>query len=279
MLPLQKPGRSATSVFELCIEKIRSPGLKALLQDLIATIDQHSNLYDAAGISSSFHKIPQSTAVGNVSHADLLGVYARMARAKSSGRIVYDEILASAPNGKCPLCAHRDAGTLDHYLPKGHYSLLVVTPHNLVPACHECNHKKLEAVPHIADECILHPYYDNISTFRWLYAELRETTPPAVKFSINPPGHWHANLNARVALHFSLLKLASLYSSQAAEELCNIRSNLILIGQSHGENAVRDFLLAMATSCQMYNLNGWKGATYEAFANSAWFCAGGYALT
>ncbi|MEV5205306.1 hypothetical protein [Streptomyces sp. NPDC053720] len=77
-------------------------------------------------------------------------------------RDVYEALKGGTDEGLCPLCAHRDAETLDYQLPKSKYPLLSVVPVNLVPACHRCNANKSDADLKTASEQTLHPYFDDL---------------------------------------------------------------------------------------------------------------------
>jgi 5-methylcytosine-specific restriction endonuclease McrA len=106
----------------------------------------------------------------------------RMAKSGAPGRDIYDEIFASSPGGRCPLCMQRYVATLDHHLPKAHFPSLAVTPLNLIPACSDCNKAKLDLIATTAEEVPLHPYYDNLGDAIWLNAVVIERRPTALRF-------------------------------------------------------------------------------------------------
>lgn len=215
---------------------------------------------------------------GNVTSTEMGKVYTqRMARKGSPGREIYDALMARPAHGRCPLCAQRHVTTLDHHLPKAHYPALAVAPLNLVPACSDCNKAKLDTIPHAAADVPLHPYFDNIDDQRWLRAQVIETRPAALRFAVDAPSAWGGLLARRVRNHFRALRLAKLYATEAAEELLSIRHQLLDIHHGGGSNDVRSHLEDHAASCRLGRLNGWRAATYEAWAASDWFCNGGFA--
>src|SRR6266436_1055374 len=62
-----------------------------------------------------------------------------------SGRpmaFVRGELMASAPQGLCPMCGRGRVATLDHFLPKYQYPEFAAYAKNLVPACYDCNNLK-----------------------------------------------------------------------------------------------------------------------------------------
>jgi hypothetical protein len=199
-----------------------------------------------------------------------------MAKKGAPGRDIYDAIFFSAPQGKCPLCGQRTVSTLDHHLPKAHYPALAVAPLNLVPSCGDCNKAKLASVPTNASEEMLHPYFDDIDGDRWLFAEVIQSQPAALRFFVQAPTHWDTVLRSRVEGHFRGLDLGRLYSSEAADELLNIRHQLGMLHDTGGTALVQIHLRDRAVSCQHARRNGWRTATYQAFADSHWFCDGGF---
>jgi hypothetical protein len=166
--------------------------------------------------------------------------------------------------------------TLDHYLPKAHYPALAVAPLNLVPACSDCNKAKLAAIPRCATEVALHPYFDDIDDHRWLRAEVIASDPAALVFRVEPTAAWNDVLQRRVQHHFRAFGLAELYATEAAEELLHIRFQLQELSRLAGPHAVRSQLQDDATSCAHARPNGWRAASYEAWAASDWFCDGGF---
>ncbi len=279
MLKLDRPPYSAEDTFVACISRVREPALKAKLTAATQAICDASDDYVAAAEAQALDQIVRDPLVnGTVTTAEMEAVYTgRMAKQSGPGRAIYDDIFAAA-KGRCPLCAHRTVTTLDHHLPKAHYPALAVVPVNLVPACSDCNKAKLASVPHAPEDVSIHPYFDDITDERWLYADVVEVAPASMRFRVETSAAWEPLLAERVKRHFRGLKLSSLYGSEAAEELLNIRHLLIGLQASGGADHVRDFLAEYAESCLAGRLNGWRGAAYEAWAESDWFCNGGFGV-
>lgn len=278
MIKLDRPILDAEDVFAACISRIRDQGLKQRMTDVATDIVDASEEFDDAAAHNRLHQIVRQAMVGGlVTKAEMEAVYTnRMAKKGAPGRDAYDTLFTSAPQGKCPLCGHRTVSTLDHHLPKAHYPALAVAPLNLVPACGDCNKAKLASLPATASEETLHPYFDDITGDRWLHAEVVEEDPAALRFFVNAPAHWGAVLSARVGLHFRTLGLAKLYASEAADELLNIRHQLQIIHAAGGAAMVRAEMEERRQSASAVRVNGWRTITFEAFAESAWFCNGGF---
>ena len=76
--------------------------------------------------------------------------------------------------------------------------------------------------------------------------------------------------------HFLSLRLAALYASEAAEELLNIRHQLVMLRDAYPMDGVRNELERRAVSCAAVRPNGWRTAAYRAWFESDWFCNGGF---
>lgn len=257
--------------------RVRESDLKDRLHAIVSDIVNASDHFAQSATSGTITSISPAVSVGVVTGVELRAVYRdRFAKLRSSGRLYYDQIITSAPNGRCTLCAHRDVATLDHFLPQTFYPVLVVTPLNLVPACSDCNKTKLDTIPACDESVTLHPYFDNIEADEWLVAEIQETSPASVHFRVQPPTHWSSVLAARVMNHFDFFGLAELYSAQAAEELLNIRFYLRKLFGTSGVVGVTAHLTEMSASRARAHVNSWQTAAYKAFAASSWFCEGGF---
>jgi hypothetical protein len=110
----------------------------------------------------------------------------------------------------------------------------------------------------------------------WLAAQVVETRPTALRFSVTPAAAWDRVLTARVQNHFRLLGLAPLYASEAAEELSNIKHQLVTLRAADPAVGVRDELARRADSCTRARPNGWRAAAYRAWEASEWFFLGGF---
>jgi hypothetical protein len=233
--------------------------------------------FDTAATNAQLHTIPSQTTVGRVTKEEMVYVYdGRMADKESPGRYIYDEIITAPAQGRCPLCGQRNVTTLDHHLPKARFPALAVVPTNLVPSCYDCNIVKRTVMPQTQEEQTLHPYYDDVETDRWLEATVIESHPAALTFEVRPPATWDHVKSSRAVNHFAVFELGSLYSSEAAAMLSDIRYFLVSIYSKAGTEGVRSHLAEMSMSCEMANLNSWRAATYRALSSSQWYCEGGF---
>lgn len=275
---IDKPEDDPKDVFLTCISRVRSANLKNRLNSVADNVNEAAAEFDQNGMNKSFYRLNEHDNIaGIVTKNEMEKVYSsRMAKVGAPGRPFYEKLKASAPHAICPLCGHRTVSTLDHYLPKAHFPSLTVIPFNLIPACSDCNKLKLSVVPKTTEEQTLHPYYDDVTSEQWLFSEVIEDTPVSIRFFVKDVNDWSDALNARIKYHFNIYGLASLYTSQAATELANIRSQLnnILV-KSNAEN-VREHLLESFHSRNNNHRNSWQTAMYKAMADNEWFCNGGF---
>ena len=273
------PTRGAGDTFRACVGGVRNQALRTRLNAVEPAVVQASNEYATAAAASQLHTVLPSALVGGiVTTAEMSDLYSgRMARRGSPARAIYDELLMIPPHGRCPLCGQRTVSTLDHNLPKSRHPSLAVTPANLVPACVDCNMAKRNHAPTDASEETIHPYFYDVDGAVWLHADVVAGSPAAVTFSVVASAEWDLALAARVRHHFRLFNLSTLYSAHAAEELSNIRYQLIQLHATTGGGGVRPELQERVGSYAEVRTNSWQVAMYRALAGDDWFCGGGFA--
>ncbi|OOQ56660.1 HNH endonuclease [Mucilaginibacter pedocola] len=280
MIKLAKPTLSTATVYADCISSTKNPKKKARMAACAPLIIQAEQELDTKVTKGLVYTIAHETLVnGNVSVDELKYVYTGQMVDHANGRVHYDKLILSAPFDLCPLCAHRDVTTLDHYLPKAKYPRLSVVPINLIPACKDCNTGKLMDYPKTPDEETLHPYYDDIDADRWLKMRVLQTNPISVEFYVSRPAGWSDLLFKRVEGHFKSFGLKKLYATQAGRELVGIKKQLIgIYGKRQKQAAVKKFLLDMARSKADVHLNIWQVVFYNGLAEDNWFCNGNFQL-
>jgi hypothetical protein len=275
-LPL--PSHSARSTFELCAKNVRDKAYSTRLLSVASEIEDAETQYKDLGAKAALFTIAEAdTVAGRVELKEMKALYkGTLSRLESDVRYIYDKIKMAPPNNMCPLCAQRVVSTLDHYLAQSKHPAFTVTPMNLIPSCADCNKAKHDMQPTRASEQTLHPYFDDVDDGVWLIAHVKETVPPALVFSANPPSGWDDVKQARVLTHFQTFNLGHLYTTHAAEELLNIRHNLTTVAERAGTDALRVHLMEQAEGRQANAKNSWQSAMYEALTKSEWFCKEGY---
>lgn len=278
MRRLTKPTINPRVVYLTCISKVRDPQLKTDFESIADTIEANALNYDQKGKAANWYLIDESDGVdGIISQDKMEAVYTnRMAKKGTPGRDVYDKLKALPIHATCPLCGHRTVEQLDHYLPKSKFPSLVVLPTNLIPSCEKCNKVKLADVPDSKESQILHPYYDDVSSYQWLFAKVVHTTPAALRFSISEVAEFDDKLNARIHYHFTSLELGTLYSTQVGAFLADIQHRLEDLHKKGGLREVKEYLKEEEFSRRRLHINSWQRAMFQALSNCDWFCDGGF---
>lgn len=226
MRSLPPPTIDPGLAFTQCLQGVQNAGLRARLASIVPDVVAAAAEFDRLARTQQAFTIAPTHDVGSVKGDEMIAVYTlRMAKGGSRGRPIYDALIAAVPNKICPLCGQRTVSGLDHYLPKSEFTLLVVTPRNLVPACTDCNKAKLALVPSTAVDQTLHPYYDHLEDYEtWLVAEISPGPPLAATFKADAPAYWPTEWRSRVSTHFDVLNLDSLFTSHAAQEWASLGS-------------------------------------------------------
>ncbi len=273
MRKLPKPNENTKEVFLECISNIRKEEFKERLELCVEEITNATIDYDDKKKNNKLHTIPSTDNIsGIVSNEEMRNLYNnKLVNKKGPGRKYYDKLIASARNGICPICGHREVSTIDHYLSKMKYPLFAVSLINLVPACKDCNFVKGEYEFKNEMDVTIHPYYDEIDNEIWLNAKLNEDDNIVFIFEVLKPEKWDDLLYERVKNHFKIFELNKLYSIQAAVEFEGIKRRIIKIFKRSNEEEVKDHLIECLDSYEYVDLNSWKCGMYRALIENEWF--------
>lgn len=279
MIKINKPAINLSEVFNAAVGTVGDANLRSRYNACLPLVQLAEEEFETKITTGQIYTIEREEIVnGNVSAAAFTKLYGDQMVAKEPGRSYYISLLEAAPMGMCPLCGHRDASTLDHYLPKALYPRLSVVPINLVPACKDCNTGKLVSYPINPEQESLHPYFDDIEFDLWLKMEVIQTDPVSIIFLVERPDNWSNLLLDRVVGHFDSYGLQRLYGVQAARELSGIKKNLTALHTTGGAPSVKKFLEDAAVSWVEVRLNSWKAAFYHGLSMDEWFCETGFSL-
>ncbi|TYO68682.1 HNH endonuclease [Rossellomorea marisflavi] len=274
MRRIDQPKFSAADVFSTCISKVRKKDLKKRFESIIPDIESAEKSYKKLAEKSMLYTFSDDLCIRrNVTKEEMKAVYTqRMANSGGPGYEIYNLLKRGTFNRTCPICGQRKVSTLDHYLPKASYPSVVVTPLNLIPACPECNKMKLDDAAHTSEEETLHPYFDDLGSDRFLFAEVQNGEPPVINFFIDPPKTWDEKLAQKVKNHFISFELNLLYSMQAIDDI---------IGQAGfwyqlNKEDLKNQLSFQAESRRMAHPNSWQTAFYEGMSQDDWFCEKGF---
>ena len=84
------------------------------------------------------------------------------------------------------------------------FPTLVVSPLNLIAACSNCNKIKGDSTFNSMSEATIHPYFDDIDTDIWLFANILQGDDISSNFFVSKPHSWSELLYSRVKNHLIL---------------------------------------------------------------------------
>jgi 5-methylcytosine-specific restriction endonuclease McrA len=188
------------------------------------------------------------------------------------------ELMSLSPNGRCPMCGVGESATLDHYLPKSRFSEFSVFATNLVPACDSCNRRKGTGFNVAANRQFLHAYFHHLPAVPLLVAEVEGVGPISIDYGIADVEGVNPDISARLRYQFDKLDLRDRFRRVAGGEISDRRRALEnYYGANNDSARVRFYLQREADSVvAQLGLNHWKSALFNALAQSADFCAGGF---
>ena len=270
MIKLEKPQIKQGDIVEDCIGNIKDEAKKQRLKAAEEEIIESGKSYDELGEKGQLSTLEKKEIVqSGAGKEELIFLYdKKMSRKGEKARKYYDQLILSAPNGRCPQCGQRQVRTLDHYLPKSQYPLLAVVPYNLIPCCSDCNKDKLAESPDSRELETIHPYYDTFDDAVWIKVEVIEEEPVAFHFYVCRPDTWTNEKYNRAKNHFEVFKLNELYKPCASEMFTTEIHWIHRLFQRCGEEIARQEILERMQDEQKTRMNTWKAAVYEALYRS-----------
>jgi|GEM_PF-1843515 len=275
MWPAETPACTAEGVARACAKQLRNKPLRQSLLDSMSTLSSNSIAYQASAADGSMHTATSAGyAVPGIADADMHGLYkGRLARPGSPAYVFYERLRMGASDGLCAYCRYGQAKTLDHFIPKTIIAGLSIEPWNLVPCCHQCNHRLGQQWSTQAHGQLLHPYFAP-DLGRWLRAVVLPTQPPSVAFVADPDAALSPDLQSQILNQFDALGLGDLYAVVCSQELTGLNRRLNAIAD---QIDVPSYLDELARVAFCADPNDRRGAMYEALAQSEWYCEGGFA--
>lgn len=275
MHPLPAPKLTTEQMYADSSSRIRASLLKARYLKEAEHVLQSSELFVTAAEGCQIDQLKVDSFQPNlVSQTEMCDLYdKRVRQVKSPGRKHYDELIAAVPHKRCPYCGERRIKSIDHYLPKAKFSLLAVTPANLVPACSDCNHAKGSYQPSDTEPALIHPYFDDVENSRWLFAIVNPATPPAVDFEVRDTNLTDEKVFERLRAHFRVFELELLFKAHAGQVINELDARLPAVYYSGGAASVREHLLEESKYRSIGRENTWQRALFEGLADSDWYCS------
>lgn len=268
------PTTSGTNSFTTVVSTIRSKEKRnqySNLEPLVTTCCGH---YDNIASLLNFENATiKKLAVKIIKEADMIKLYEKQFVKNKGSKTIRDSVTNASPNGLCPYCGQGSVHELDHYLPKDLFTGITVYPPNLIPSCRDCNREKSNYFPDSSKPAVLHPYFDNAFSFRWLYATISEHSNgmPTAEFEVRVDPS-NIGLKTRLESHLSVFKLYDRYRVFASQSLNNFE---MLIKSPHGQGMTlkqaKHHLKVTGYQQSGGRENSWELALNEAMANSDWY--------
>ncbi|MFE2091590.1 hypothetical protein [Streptomyces sp. NPDC059460] len=273
----QKPTITVEDVLRVCTPWLEKQGWDEAMHGRLPELVGQQRRYRTAGEEGGLLTLLVSEFGGQCKDEDkdrLTATYAK-ALVGGGGRKLYDALKAAAIYG-CTICGVAKPETIDHHAPKDVFPLLALTPLNLVPACGPCNQGKSKSFSTDPAKEPFHPYFDDLGTDRWLFAEIRRADGGAVaEFSVRPPAAWPEIKAQRLAHHFTRNKLAPKYQYESSRRLATRRRKDTNTHENKGPESLRAALTEDADSCAVVDPNDWETALLYALADCDWYINGG----
>lgn len=272
MINLNKPNVDMDLLANICIDSMNNGDRKNRLQASKSEISQSVVEYDDCACNGQLYTIREHDVLKNGATKDDMKYLYECRFVQGPGRDFYNAIMLLAPNKKCPYCGHRDATTLDHYMPKSKYPTYAITSTNLIPSCGVCNHIKNDTPFFRREDEVIHPYFDDFAAKdKWLYARVIEGDAIGFTFFVNAPDTWSKEKIDRITYHFRVFELNKLYQLNAADEFVPCFGRVKRIYKRGGKKAAVEELKDDIKDRDELRKNTWQAAMYKALIDSEWF--------
>lgn len=273
MIKLEKPKLNQRKIVTDCMLNVKDGSFKNNILMSLDEIVKKSSAYDEKAMCGNLTDITaHSFLESGATKEDMKKLYdTKFVPKHEKGRQYYNSIMLLAPNTRCPYCAQRNVRTLDHYLPKSKYPTYAVTAFNLVPSCSDCNAEKQDVIFKHREEEIIHPYYDDFTDKKWIFAEIIEGENIAFEFKVKCPEEWDEIKKKRAENHFDKFKLNDLYKPYAAEEYIACFNRIKRAYLRGGKELAIERLKEDIDDKDTIRLNTWQSAMYQAIIESNWY--------
>lgn len=268
MKRISRPGYAPEYAYSVCTSAIADENDRNRMIAVIGEIRDSAIDFIDRAIEGSTYEIPPLRAarredpvvVADVLKSELVNLYEYYMVQRPQGREIYDALLLSAEDS-CPTCGGiGHPRTLDHYLPKANYPKLAVLPHNLIPACRDCNTDKGNPIFTTPHEQLIHPYFDQPCFFdqAWITAKVSHSQPCVITYEASPPEDWRLVDRLRATNHFEFFDIAKRYSIKAAEEISVIVDQRRLFMRDLPTDSFKSYLYSIANSPTLFPKEGLK---------------------
>lgn len=276
MMKIDVPSFSVKEVYSACISTVQDKTLKQQLSMGIKEVVQDEAIYTLYAATDRLSCFPQKQFInGNIDIANAKKLYTYRLLQTEAGRKYYNKIRNSVDC--CPLCGVREVSTLDHHMPKSLYATATVMPQNLVPSCKDCNTKKDVCNPQNPNEETWHPYFEDYSDIKWLYAQIVRSDPVSIDYYVNVPDFNDSFFpisdvsKRKIENSFRIFELKKLYRIKAINDINTNMLSFVRLKNKLGRQELQEHLNSLYLGASKLDRNSWKAALYEALEQDDWF--------
>lgn len=276
MYRLNMPTVTSKESYDAAVDTIRLETRRTLYKNAETAVQKRCMKYDQlASTQRLAYAVSKDFNVSSLrSPNSMADLYDKQFTGRLKTQTIRDSILNAAPNSLCPYCGEGSVAELDHYLPKSNFAGTTVHPANLVPCCRDCNYIKKAYQPDIQNPAVLHPYYDDVFSIKWLGASLvkNEFDLPVIVFFVSLDKR-NRHLEGRLKAHMAVFGLAKRFSVKSAQSLDIFQALLASdLGQNMTLDSARNHLVRTVASYQnIGRVNAWEVAAHEAMLKSDWY--------
>lgn len=267
------PRLVSVELYDATVETISNAATAGKFERERPNIHAEATRYALMALSGTLDSAVSTYKPKYVTVDELKSLYGRL-RDRVGPRLLYNELIANASQNRCPYCSDREPETLDHYLSKADFSAFAVLAMNLVPCCYTCNSKKnaFELSAPGSQGASLHPYFDDVSTVRWLRARIVEYAGgPVARLFVDGAAISDPSLRAKAARHLAAFDLRTYFKIKSAQELSGLDETLPLLLRRSGKQAVLDELSTQSRQRAGGRSNSWEAALFDGLSESSWY--------
>ena len=264
------PKKTLQDFFSDFVHKMKESNEKQLYKGLNGLLINEENKYKSLCMSNRLGLYSSGlylSKTSKIKEVHFLKLYEKFQRSKTTEHVRL-EILKTLSKSKCMFCEKRSGNdTLDHFLPKGQYPYLVVTPTNLISSCSICNSKK-----RISGSVSFHPYFTDINNLSFILCDVKIKVInkkyellTEYSFDNNTKVRVKNNISKDLKQIFTSLNLKIRYSEYCAEYIDEKLYDWLVIA-SNSQNELLEMLKRELQSLQrQYSQNSFLIPFYTCF--------------
>ena len=278
MRNLEKPSTSKSrSHLEKNIKKYKYGGKWKGYTPSSSEIDDIIDLYEQYDVATGAERLELSLPSGfsKALIAEIEKAYGKTAEGKDLFEL-RSQVLSNVIS--CPVCGIDQPKEIDHFLPKKKFPVFSIYLGNLVPLCHQCNHKKGSKTGSEEKGRFLHPYFDILPEKQFLFANLDFSQSSfSFDFYASISSADGSDFEKHLNYQIEKLNLVERYAREINLYLGSLAPSLWGSFNAKGPIGVAKFLTAQADyETKRFHINDWHAVVLAALSENSEFCGGGF---